>query len=272
MRSRPRSTTRRANSTSWWPASCHLWRSSPPDEPPPCSRQNWTTHPIGDWRPGFAWTSVIYLGGIIYVGLDAFPEYELVAAGGNFMFADLTSVAGCLYRFSAVADCRARWRPGVSRSTPTSSYRCSTRRAGQGLHGGESGTLSPAVQELFEQTDPRHEARRTACKVPAQCRDTPRPTSASCSSDDIERDEQKSRRQKRMSAGDKRLIPDACISCNTVAGRVNVSVIFRMVCALAICSGVSLPWSRWRSSRAASRAGLSCGMHRQDWQARGGQH
>ena len=119
---------------------------------------------------------MIYLGGIIYVGLDAFPEYELVAAGGNFMFADLTSVAGCLYRFSAVADCRARWRPGVSRS------------------------------------------------------------------------------------------------CNTVAGRVNVSVIFRMVCALAICSGVSLPWSRWRSSRAASRAGLSCGMHRQDWQARGGQH
>ena len=93
---------------------------------------------------------MIYLGGIIYVGLDAFPEYELVAAVGNFMFADLTSVAGCLYRFSAVADCRARWRPGVSRSTPTSSYRCSTRRAGQGLRGGESGTLSPALQELFE--------------------------------------------------------------------------------------------------------------------------
>lgn len=52
-----------------------------------------------DWRPVFDWTSVINLGGIVYVGLDALSDYEVAGAVGNSMFADLTSVAGGLYKF-----------------------------------------------------------------------------------------------------------------------------------------------------------------------------
>jgi len=53
----------------------------------------------GDWRPWFDWASVINLGGIVYVGLDALSDYEVAAAVGNSMFADLTSVAGSLYKY-----------------------------------------------------------------------------------------------------------------------------------------------------------------------------
>ena len=54
-----------------------------------------------DWRPVFDWTSVIHLGGIVYIGLDALSDYEVAAAVGNSMFADLTSVAGSLYKFGS---------------------------------------------------------------------------------------------------------------------------------------------------------------------------
>lgn len=54
---------------------------------------------MNDWRPVFDWTSVIHLGGIVYIGLDALSDYEVAAAVGNSMFADLTSVAGSLYKF-----------------------------------------------------------------------------------------------------------------------------------------------------------------------------
>jgi len=53
----------------------------------------------GDWRPVFDWASVINLGGIVYIGLDSLSDYEVAAAVGNSMFADLTSVAGSLYKF-----------------------------------------------------------------------------------------------------------------------------------------------------------------------------
>ena len=53
----------------------------------------------GDWRPVFDWNTVINVGGIVYVGLDALSDYEVAAAVGNSMFADLTSVAGSLYKF-----------------------------------------------------------------------------------------------------------------------------------------------------------------------------
>ena len=58
-----------------------------------------TLEESGDWRPVFDWASVINLGGIVYVGLDALSDYEVAAAVGNSMFADLTSVAGSLYKF-----------------------------------------------------------------------------------------------------------------------------------------------------------------------------
>jgi len=54
---------------------------------------------LSDWRPVFDWSSVIHLSGIVYVGLDALSDYEVAAAVGNSMFADLTSVAGSLYKF-----------------------------------------------------------------------------------------------------------------------------------------------------------------------------
>lgn len=52
-----------------------------------------------DWRPVFDWSSVINLGGIVYIGLDSLSDYEVASAVGNSMFADLTSVAGSLYKF-----------------------------------------------------------------------------------------------------------------------------------------------------------------------------
>jgi conjugative coupling factor TraD (SXT/TOL subfamily) len=52
-----------------------------------------------DWRPVFDWNTVIHLNGIVYVGLDALSDYEVAGAVGNSMFADLTSVAGSLYKF-----------------------------------------------------------------------------------------------------------------------------------------------------------------------------
>jgi conjugative coupling factor TraD (SXT/TOL subfamily) len=52
-----------------------------------------------DWRPVFDWASVINLGGIVYIGLDSLSDYEVASAVGNSMFADLTSVAGSLYKF-----------------------------------------------------------------------------------------------------------------------------------------------------------------------------
>lgn len=51
-----------------------------------------------DSRPVFDWASVIAVRGIVYVGLDALSDYEVAAAVGNAMFADLTSVAGGLYK------------------------------------------------------------------------------------------------------------------------------------------------------------------------------
>ena len=35
----------------------------------------------------------------MYIGLDALSDYDVAAAVGNSMFADLTSVAGKLYKF-----------------------------------------------------------------------------------------------------------------------------------------------------------------------------
>ncbi len=54
-----------------------------------------------DPRPVFSWMNIINQGGIVYVGLDALTDFEVAAAVGNSMFADLTSVAGRIYKFGA---------------------------------------------------------------------------------------------------------------------------------------------------------------------------
>jgi conjugative coupling factor TraD (TOL family) len=53
---------------------------------------------INDARPILDWMSVIREGGIVYVGLDALSEPVVASAAGNSMFADLTSLAGRLYK------------------------------------------------------------------------------------------------------------------------------------------------------------------------------
>ena len=55
-----------------------------------------------DQRPILDWMRVIREQGIVYVGLDALTDAEVAGAVGNSMFADLTSVAGQLYKQSDV--------------------------------------------------------------------------------------------------------------------------------------------------------------------------
>lgn len=57
-----------------------------------------------DPRPIFEWTEVINSGGIVYVGLDALSDPEVAAAVGNSMFADLTSVAGHIYKTTSKSE------------------------------------------------------------------------------------------------------------------------------------------------------------------------
>ena len=56
---------------------------------------------VDDPRPIFSWKEVIRRKCIVYIGLDALSDYEVAGAIGNAMFADLTSVAGDLYKFGA---------------------------------------------------------------------------------------------------------------------------------------------------------------------------
>jgi len=53
---------------------------------------------IDDPRPIFDWMEIIRTRGIVYVGLDALSDAEVAAAVGNSMFADLTAVAGQIYK------------------------------------------------------------------------------------------------------------------------------------------------------------------------------
>lgn len=52
-------------------------------------------------RDVFSWTQIIQARGIVYIGLDALSDAEVAATVGNSMFADLTSVAGRLYKHGA---------------------------------------------------------------------------------------------------------------------------------------------------------------------------
>lgn len=49
-------------------------------------------------RDVFSWAQIIQSRGIVYVGLDALSDAEVAATVGNSMFADLTSVAGRIYK------------------------------------------------------------------------------------------------------------------------------------------------------------------------------
>lgn len=53
---------------------------------------------LDDERPILDWMRVIRHNGIVYVGLDALSDPEVASAVGNSLFADLTSIAGRLYK------------------------------------------------------------------------------------------------------------------------------------------------------------------------------
>lgn len=52
-----------------------------------------------DKRQILDWRKEIRNGGIVYIGLDALSDSDVAAAVGNSMFADLTSIAGEIYKF-----------------------------------------------------------------------------------------------------------------------------------------------------------------------------
>lgn len=54
-----------------------------------------------DARHILDWRKEIRQGGIVYVGLDALSDADVAAAVGNAMFADLTSIAGEIYKFGS---------------------------------------------------------------------------------------------------------------------------------------------------------------------------
>jgi len=54
---------------------------------------------MDDPRPIIDWMQIIRQRGIVYVGLDSLTDAEVGAAVGNSMFADLTSIAGQMYKF-----------------------------------------------------------------------------------------------------------------------------------------------------------------------------
>lgn len=58
---------------------------------------------LSDTRPLVDWMNVINQGGIVYVGLDSLSDHEVAGAVGTSMFADLTSVAGQIYKHGADA-------------------------------------------------------------------------------------------------------------------------------------------------------------------------
>lgn len=56
---------------------------------------------LDDGRLLFDWKSVIARNAVVYVGLDALTDAEVAGATGNSMFADLTSLAGYMYKHGA---------------------------------------------------------------------------------------------------------------------------------------------------------------------------
>ena len=56
-------------------------------------------HDVNDTRPIFDWKTVIQQNAVVYIGLDALSDPVVGSAIGASMFADMTSVAGSLYKF-----------------------------------------------------------------------------------------------------------------------------------------------------------------------------
>lgn len=64
---------------------------------------------MNDKRPIIDWQQIMGSNAVVYVGLDSLSDHEVAAAVGNAMFADLTSLAGKVYKHGH----------GVGQSMPT---------------------------------------------------------------------------------------------------------------------------------------------------------
>lgn len=54
---------------------------------------------LNDMRPIMDWRKVMESNAVVYIGLDSLSDPEVAGAVGNAMFADLTSLAGQIYKF-----------------------------------------------------------------------------------------------------------------------------------------------------------------------------
>ncbi|EOF8852626.1 conjugative coupling factor TraD, PFGI-1 class, partial [Neisseria gonorrhoeae] len=57
------------------------------------------TEDLSDPRIIMDWRKVMESNAVVYIGLDSLSDAEVAAAVGNAMFADLTSLAGQIYKF-----------------------------------------------------------------------------------------------------------------------------------------------------------------------------
>lgn len=62
------------------------------------------TEDLSDPRIIMDWRKVMESNAVVYIGLDSLSDAEVAAAVGNAMFADLTSLAGQIYKFSMGLD------------------------------------------------------------------------------------------------------------------------------------------------------------------------
>jgi conjugative coupling factor TraD (TOL family) len=58
---------------------------------------------LDDPRPIIDWMGIINQSAVVYIGLDSLSDHEVAGAIGTAMFADLTSVAGQIYKFGVGA-------------------------------------------------------------------------------------------------------------------------------------------------------------------------
>lgn len=70
---------------------------------------------LNDGRPIMDWRKVMESNAVVYIGLDSLSDAEVAGAVGNAMFADLTSLAGQIYKFGH----------GVGQSSETSKRKIS---------------------------------------------------------------------------------------------------------------------------------------------------
>jgi conjugative coupling factor TraD (TOL family) len=133
---------------------------------------------LDDPRPIIDWMGVINQGAVVYIGLDSLSDHEVAGAIGTAMFADLTSVAGQIYKFGvgagqlvprqaqAGATCRRVQRIGRRLVRAHGQQGRGCRLPGHGLHpdlarrGGQGGRCRQGDADRRQLQHPHHAAGR----------------------------------------------------------------------------------------------------------------